>query len=73
MKIRLFSPLSEKLGFKEKEIHLAAPIKIKDIELLSKVQLEDYLISKNKKEVVKPDAEVCDQDELWLLPIVDGG
>jgi molybdopterin converting factor small subunit len=73
MKIKVFNPLSEKLGFKEKEVHLVAPIKVKDIEVLSEVRLEDYLISKNKREIITSEAEVSEQDEIWILPIVDGG
>ena len=73
MKLKVFSPLSEKIGFKEKEIKLDGKVHIKDIKELSEVPLDDYVLSINKMKVVKSDAEVIDVDELWILPIVDGG
>jgi molybdopterin converting factor small subunit len=73
MKLRVFNPLSEKLGFKEKEIKLDHQTKIRDIVELSGVKLDDYVLSVNKMKVVKSDAEVSDGDELWILPMVDGG
>ncbi|MGQ9782029.1 MAG: MoaD/ThiS family protein [Nitrososphaeria archaeon] len=73
MKLRVFNPLSEKLGFKEKEIRLDHRTRIKDITELSEVELDDYVLAINKMKVVKSDAEVSDTDELWILPMVDGG
>ena len=73
MKLKVFSPLSEKIGFKEKEIKLDGKVHIKDIKELSEVPLDDYVLSINKMKVVKSNAEVIDVDELWILPIVDGG
>jgi len=73
MKLKVFSPLSEKIGFKEKEIKLDGKVHIKDIKELSDVPLDDYVLSINKMKVVKSNAEVTDVDELWILPMVDGG
>ena len=73
MKLKIFSPLSEKIGFKEKEVKLDGKVLIKDIKELSDVPLNDYVLSINKMKVVKSDAEVTDIDELWILPMVDGG
>lgn len=73
VKLKLFSPLSEKIGFKEKEVKLYGKVQIKDIKELSDVPFDDYVLSINKMKVVKSDAEVTDVDELWILPIVDGG
>ena len=73
MKLKVFSPLSEKIGFKEKEVKLDGNVHIKNIKELSDVPLDDYVLSINKMKVVKSDAEVTDVDELWILPMVDGG
>ncbi|MEX2723086.1 MAG: MoaD/ThiS family protein [Candidatus Freyarchaeota archaeon] len=73
MKLKIFSPLSEILGFKEKEIKLSEKIRIKDIPELFNVKLEEYVLSLNKVKVVSSDTEVNDNDELWILPPVDGG
>ncbi|MCX8188497.1 MAG: MoaD/ThiS family protein [Nitrososphaeria archaeon] len=73
MKLKLFSPLSEILGFKEKEIRLSGKVRINDIPELSKIKLEEYVISLNKVRVVSADTEVEDKDEIWILPPIDGG
>lgn len=73
MKLKVFSPLSETLGFKEKEIRLSKKVRIKDIPELAKVKLEEYVLSLNRVKVVSSDTEVGDEDELWILPPIDGG
>ncbi len=73
MKLKIFSPLSETLGFKEKEIRLCEKVRIKDIPELSTIKLEEYVISLNKVKVVSPETEVEDGDEIWILPPIDGG
>ncbi|MEM0385603.1 MAG: MoaD/ThiS family protein [Candidatus Micrarchaeia archaeon] len=73
MRLKVLSPLSEILGFKEKEIRLSERVRIKDIPELSNIKLGEYVISLNKVKVVSPETEVEDKDEIWILPPIDGG
>lgn len=73
MRLKVFSPLSEILGFKEKEVKLEGKVRIRDIQELAKVNLGDYVLSLNRTKVVSLDTEVGDDDELWILPPIDGG
>jgi len=73
MRLKVFSPLSEILGFKEKEVKLEGKVRIRDIQELAKVNLGDYFLSLNRTKVVSLDTEVGDDDELWILPPIDGG
>ncbi|MEM0052788.1 MAG: MoaD/ThiS family protein [Nitrososphaeria archaeon] len=73
MRLKVLSPLSEILGFKEKEIKLSGKIRVKDIPELANIKLEEYVISLNKVKVVSPETEVEDRDEIWILPPIDGG
>jgi molybdopterin converting factor small subunit len=73
MKLKVFSPLCEKIGFNEKEVKLDGKLCIRDIKELSGVPLDDYVLSINKMKIVKSNEEVSDADELWILPLVEGG
>jgi len=73
MKIRVFSPLSDKLGFKDKEVKLHSKIKIKNLDELTEVNLQEYLLFINKTKAALDETEVDDGDELWIMPVVEGG
>lgn len=72
VKIKLFSPLSEKLGFKEKEISINKEIPVREIPELSSVDLNGYIILVNKR-IASLDTKINDADEILILPYVEGG
>ena len=73
MRLRVFDPLPEKLGYKDKEIKLLKPTCIRNLKKLSNIRLEDFFLAINKSRTASPDSTVDDADELWILPLVDGG
>jgi molybdopterin converting factor small subunit len=73
MRLKVFSPLSEMIGFKERELKLKGNLRIRDIPELAKVELGEFVVALNKTKVVSLDTEVGDEDELWILPPIDGG
>lgn len=73
MKIRVFSPLSDRLGFKDKEVKLYSKTRIKNLNVLSGVNLQEYLLFINKTKAALDETEVDDGDELWIMPVVEGG
>jgi len=54
MRLRVFDPLPEKLGFKDKEIKLPKPTRIRNQEL-SNLILEDYFLNLNKIRIATPE------------------
>ena len=73
MRLRVFGPLSEKLGFKEKDITLIGHTSIRSLKELSGINLEDFFLAINRSRAASPDSTVKNTDELWILPLVDGG
>ncbi len=73
MRLRVFDPLPEKLGFKEKDITLTGHTSIRSLKELSGINLEDFFLAINRSKTASPDSTVENTDELWILPLVDGG
>jgi molybdopterin converting factor small subunit len=73
MKLKVFDPLPEKLGFKDREIKLLEPTSIRALKELSSIDLEDFFLAINRNRIASPDTTIEDTDELWILPLVDGG
>jgi len=73
MRLRVFDPLPERLGFKEKDITLTGHTNIRNLKELSGINLEDFFLAINRNKTASPDSTVENTDELWILPLVDGG
>ena len=72
VKIRLISYLSSIAGYREKQIELREPTKIR--ELISFPTLpEDRIIILVNERGAKLDTLVMDDDEIKVLPVVGGG
>lgn len=72
VKIRLISYLSTIAGYKEKQIKVNVPTKIR--ELISFPTLpEDRIIILVNERGAKLDTLVQDEDEIKVLPVVGGG
>ena len=73
MRLRVFDPLPEKLGFEQKDITLTGHTSIRSLKELSGINLEDFFLAINRIRTASPDSTVGNTDELWILPLVDGG
>ncbi len=73
VKIRALGRIAEKLGFREREIHLNKPVKIIDfLPLLNEISDEHLIILVNNEPADK-NTIIKNEDKIVLMPVVSGG
>ncbi len=73
VKIRALGWIAEKLGFREREIHLNKPVKIIDfLPLLNEISDEHLIILVNNEPADK-NTIIKNEDKIVLMPVVSGG
>ena len=73
VKIRALGRIAEKLGFREREIHLNKPVKIIDfLPLLNEIS-EEHLIILVNNEPADKNTIIKNEDKIVLMPVVSGG
>ncbi|MEM2921966.1 MAG: MoaD/ThiS family protein [Candidatus Bathyarchaeia archaeon] len=73
MKLKVFEPFTEKLGFRYKEVKIDKPMCVKNLQEFLGIDLGSCFVAVNGTRMATPETVVDDNDELWLLPLVDGG
>lgn len=72
MKLKLFGSIADFAGFKEKEIKLERPTKIRDIIYIDQISEDRIIIQVNYKPATF-DTVVKNDDYVTIMPVISGG